>query len=80
LLTRRGVRDLMRKRSFGHAPRSQCAAFWLPYQRRTRATMMTISRIKPSVPPPIQNTSPSIGVINALIVFFLKGNGMPPSI
>jgi hypothetical protein len=38
-------------------------------QRRTSATMRTISRIKPRVPPPIQNTSPSIGVIKALIVF-----------
>jgi hypothetical protein len=39
--------------------------------------MRTISRIKPSVPPPIQYTSPSIGVINALIVFFLMDDFMP---
>jgi len=62
--------SIQRKERSSFANAARARRRWAPTQRRTRATMITISRINPRVPPPIQNTSPSIGVINALIVLF----------
>ena len=48
-------------------------------QRRTNATMRTISRIKPSVLPPITQTSPNIGVVNVLIIVSFPEARLPLS-